>query len=80
MISKETAKKRMYAKFDDYGDRNELLLALVRQDQVTLDKYKSMDDRISSYNSKMESDVDAADDDEFQRLVSTWQGLVESPV
>lgn len=73
MIDREEAKKRMKVKFESYCEQNALLKALLNSDVVMIAKFKDLDARIDKYNAKVDSDIDAASDPEFEQMIKVWQ-------
>lgn len=77
-IIKDEAKRRMRADWCQFCPKEEVLDALLDEDKAKLDRIKAMRARVSAYNAKMESAIDAADDKEFERLVSIFTGYRDS--
>ena len=77
-ISKDEAKNRMKCNIFNYISEREALEAVISQDSVKLEKMKALCDRLCTVNDKMVSDIDAADPQEFERLVGAFTYPVDS--
>ncbi len=78
MISKDEAKKRMFCDWARFHSTEECLDALLSQNQGKIDQINACRIRTAAYNTKMELDIDLADDQELERLINTWTAYDDS--
>ena len=72
-MDKEEAKKRMKVSPTFYISTDECLKALILDDTENLEKFKRLYKEIDVCNQKMCIDVDAASEEELEKLVSNFQ-------
>ncbi len=65
--------ERMKVKLSSYANTDDVLNALLSEDNAEITKYKNLKTQIDAYNQKTETDYNKASKEEQDNIVKTWQ-------